>query len=98
MFDTYPELKKLKTVGELLAQESWGPLYDVDQLKKNEVPVYAATYFDDMYVDFELSSETARSIKGCKTFVTNAMYHNAVSAKSDEVLKAIFDLRDDVID
>ncbi|KAK7180686.1 hypothetical protein DPSP01_011276 [Paraphaeosphaeria sporulosa] len=98
MFDTYPELKKLKTVGELLAQEAWGPLYDVEQLKKNEVPVYAATYFDDMYVDFELSTETARTIKGCKTYVTNAMYHNAVSAKAEEVLKAIFELRDDVID
>lgn len=98
MFDTYPELKKMKIVGELLAQEEWSKLYDVGQLKKNEVPVYAASYVDDMYVDFDLSMETARTIKGCKTYVTNVMYHNAVSAKADDVLKAIFELRDDVID
>lgn len=98
MLDTYPELKKLKTIGELLAKEKWDKLYDIEQLKKNEVPVYAASYIDDMYVDFDLSMETAKIIKGCKTYATNVMYHNAVSAKADDVLKAIFELRDDVID
>ena len=98
MFDVYPELKKLKAVGEALAQESWGKLYDVEQLGKNEVPVYAASYLDDMYVDFELSRETAGKIKGSKVYATNVMYHNAVSAKAEEVLKAVFELRDDVID
>ncbi|EDU45717.1 proline iminopeptidase [Pyrenophora tritici-repentis] len=99
MFDCYPELAKLKTVGMLLAEEKdWPELYDVDQLKKNEVPVYAAVYTDDMYVDFDLSVETANTIKGCKMFVTNMMYHNGISAKTDEVLKQIFTLRDDVID
>jgi pimeloyl-ACP methyl ester carboxylesterase len=99
MFDCYPELKKLKTVGELLAQETdWPKLYDVEQLKKNEVPTYAAVYMDDMYVDFGLSMETAKTIKGCKPFVTNMMYHNGIGAKTEEVLKQIFALRDDVID
>ncbi|KAF1938051.1 alpha/beta-hydrolase [Clathrospora elynae] len=99
MFDCYPELKKLKTVGGLLAQEKdWPALYDVEQLKKNEVPTYAAVYLDDMYVDFELSMEMARMIKECKPFVTNMMYHNGISAKTDEVLKQMFSLRDDVID
>lgn len=99
MFECYPELVKLKKIGEMLAQEkSWSQLYDVEQLKKNEVPVYAASYIEDMYVDFELSMETAKVIKGCKTYVTNVMYHNAVSKKADEVLKELFALRDDVID
>jgi hypothetical protein len=99
MFDCYPELKKLKTVGELLAQEkAWPKLYDAEQLQKNEVPTYAAVYLDDMYVDYELSMETARTIKGCKPFVTNSMYHNAIAAKTDEVLKELFERRDDVID
>jgi pimeloyl-ACP methyl ester carboxylesterase len=99
MFECYPELKKLKTVGNLLAEEKdWPKLYDVEQLKKNEVPTYAAVYHDDMYVDFDLSIETAKTIKGCKPFVTNSMYHNAISAKMSEVLKEIFARRDDVID
>lgn len=99
MFECYPELKKLKTVGEFLAQEKdWPKLYDVEQLKKNEVPTYAAVYVDDMYVDYDLSMDTARTIKGCKPFITNSMYHSAIGQKSDEVLKEIFARRDDNID
>ncbi|KAL6709455.1 hypothetical protein ACN47E_001390 [Coniothyrium glycines] len=99
MFDDYPELKKLKTVGELLAQEKdWPKLYDAEQLNKNEVPTYAAVYVDDMYVDYNLSMETAQTIKGCKPLITNSMYHNAIGAKTDDVLKEIFARRDDVID
>lgn len=99
MFETYPELIKLKTVGHLLAEEKdWPKLYDEEQLRKNQVPTYAAVYLDDMFVDFNLSMETANTIKGCKPFVTNMMYHNGISAKTDEVLKEIFALRDDVID
>jgi pimeloyl-ACP methyl ester carboxylesterase len=99
MFECYPELKKLKIVGDILAGENdWPRLYDVEQLRKNQVPTYAAVYHDDMYVDFDLSMETAKTIKGCKPFVTNSMYHNAISAKMNDVLKEIFARRDDVID
>jgi hypothetical protein len=99
MFDCYAELKKLKAVGGILAQtEDWPPLYDWEQLARNEVPVYAAAYYDDMYVDFDLAMETANKIKGCKTFVTNSMYHNAIRAKCDEVMKNVWALRDDTID
>jgi hypothetical protein len=99
MFDCFPELSKLKTVGEALATTNdWPALYNWEQLAKNEVPVYAAVYYDDMYVDFDLSMETASKIKGCKTFVTNAMYHNAIRAKTEDVIKGVWALRDDVID
>jgi pimeloyl-ACP methyl ester carboxylesterase len=99
MLDCYPELKKLKTVGEMLAQEKdWPKVYDWEQLAKNEVPVYSAVFYDDIYVDFDLSMETANKIKGCKTFVTNAMYHDAIRGKADAVIKAVMALRDDVID
>ncbi|KAK5003340.1 hypothetical protein LTR16_009936, partial [Cryomyces antarcticus] len=79
MFDDYSELRKLKDQAELVAQTSdWPALFDEEQLAKNEVPVYAATYMEDMYVDFNFAQETAAKIKGCKTFVTNALYHDAV--------------------
>ncbi|KAH7138305.1 proline iminopeptidase [Dendryphion nanum] len=99
MLECYSELKKLAPVAEALAKdEKWPELYDWKQLAKNEVPVYAAVYYDDMYVDFDLSMETAGKIKGCKTYVTNAMYHDAIRSKMDNVFKALFALRDDVID
>jgi hypothetical protein len=99
MFEDYSELRKLKDQAEMISDfAQWPPLFDRDRLSRNEVPVYAAVYVDDMYVDFGLSMETAKAIRGCKTFVTNMMYHDAVRSKVDEVLKALFALRDDTID
>ena len=99
MFKCYPELIKLSKVAHALAEDAdWPQLYDLQQLAKNEVPVYAAVYHDDMYVDFDLSMETASKIKGTKTFVTNAMYHDAIGSKMDDVIKGVWALRDDEID
>jgi hypothetical protein len=45
MFDDYVNLRPLKGAAEILANDSsWGPLYDIEQLRKNEVKVTAATY------------------------------------------------------
>lgn len=45
MFDNYSNLRPLKEAAMIIAKdESWGPLYDMDQLAKNEVKVTAATY------------------------------------------------------
>lgn len=99
MFDDYSELRKVKDVAEMLASDnSWPALYDADQLAKNEVPVYCAVYVDDMYVDLDFSLETAGMIKGCKTYITNAMYHSALRSKTDEVVEALWKLRCDTID
>lgn len=99
MFEDYSELRKLEDVANRVANDSdWPKLYDEGQLAKNEVPVYAAAYVEDMYVEFDLSMEVARKIKGCKVFSTNVMFHNAIRGKMDEVLKQAFALRDDVLD
>jgi hypothetical protein len=99
MFEDYSELRKLQGPAELIAESSdWPELYDEAQLAKNTVPVYAAVYQGDIYVDYDLSMETAQKIQGCKVYSTNVMYHDAVRAKMDEVMKALFALRDDVLD
>jgi hypothetical protein len=99
MLEDYGELKRIANQTKLVQQfDDWPALYDEKQLAKNEVPVYAAVYMDDMYVDYDFSMATARKIKGCKTFVTNMMYHDAVRSRMDEVTKALFALRDDSID
>lgn len=49
LFESFPELKELKPVADILAEFSdWPDLYDKWQLARNEVPVYAATFIDDM--------------------------------------------------
>lgn len=99
MFEDYSELRKVQDVAERIAADSdWPALFDEAQLAKNEVPVYAAAYTEDMYVDYDFSRETAAKIKGSKVFVTNVMYHDAVREKMDEVVRQLFSLRDDVID
>lgn len=99
MFEDYSELRKVDDVANRIANDSdWPQLYDEEQLIRNEVPVYAATYVEDMYVDFDLSMETASKVKGCKVFTTNVMFHDAVRSKMDEVLKQAFALRDDVVE
>jgi hypothetical protein len=99
MFEDYSELARIKEQAELVAQiDDWPQLYDIEQLGRNEVPVYAAAFMEDMFVDYELSMQTAKAIKGCKTYITNVLYHDAVRSKMDEVFKALFALRDDTID
>ncbi|KAM0283612.1 hypothetical protein ACHAQH_002390 [Verticillium albo-atrum] len=97
--DTYPELQALKPAADLLAAyDEWPALYDLDQLRRNEVPVYAASFVDDMYVDSRIARETAAAVRGCKVYETNTMYHNALRAKTGEVLGELFKLRDGTID
>ncbi|EON97985.1 putative proline iminopeptidase protein [Phaeoacremonium minimum UCRPA7] len=99
MFDVYPELKRMKQAAHILAHyDEWDNLYDEDQLARNEVPIYAASFIDDMYVDCDLARDTVRKVQGVKVFETNSMYHNAVRARPEEVLPQLFRLRDDTID
>jgi len=99
MFEDYAELRPLKQQADLVASfTDWPKLYDVERLRQNRIPVYAAVYMDDMYVDYELSMQTAGVIGNCRPFVTNVMYHDAIRAKMDDVLKGLFALRDDTID
>ncbi|KAK0656735.1 Alpha/Beta hydrolase protein [Cercophora newfieldiana] len=98
-FDTYPELAEIKEAANILAEfDGWDDLYDELQLRRNDVPVYAASFIDDMYVDFNLARETAGLVGSIAAYETNSMYHNAVRAKSGEVLDQLFRLRDDSLD
>lgn len=96
---SYPGLTGLAPAALELAQcTDWPNLYDLVQLKQNDVPLYAAVFMDDMYVDFGFAQETAALVQNCKTYVTNAMYHDAVRSQTEAVARALFALRDDTID
>ncbi|CAK7267164.1 hypothetical protein SEPCBS119000_002401 [Sporothrix epigloea] len=99
MFDTYPELVEMKEAAEIVAAyDDWEDLYDEEQLAANRVPVFAATYIDDLYVDYGLAKETASKVGNIKVYETNGLYHNAIRARTEEVLTQLFRLRDDTID
>lgn len=65
-------------VNELARRESFSELYDVERLASNEVPVAAAVYFDDMYVDAGLQLDTAAAVGNVHAWVTNEFEHDGI--------------------
>ncbi|GAB5593890.1 hypothetical protein Unana1_08790 [Umbelopsis nana] len=87
MFDDYSELVPLKGAAEILAKyENWGPLYNEETLRRNNVPVAGVSYFDDMYVDLDLSIETANIIQGFQPWITNEFAHNGLREEPERIL------------
>jgi proline iminopeptidase len=67
-------------VAGLLAEKAdWKPLYDVNQLAANTVPVAAAVYSDDIYVDRNLSLETASAVRGLQVWETRDFHHDGIA-------------------
>jgi pimeloyl-ACP methyl ester carboxylesterase len=80
-FEEDSTLRPLRScAGELAAYDAWPALYDSERLAANTVPVAAAVYYDDMYVDRQHSMRTATAIRGLVPWVTNEYAHNGVSA------------------
>ncbi|MEV0841657.1 alpha/beta fold hydrolase [Actinocatenispora sera] len=74
-----PALVPLAAAAQLLARKpDWPALYDVDRLRRNEVPVYAAIYHDDMYVPRELSLATAELVGNVHPWITSAYQHDGL--------------------
>ncbi|KAB1916123.1 alpha/beta fold hydrolase [Micromonospora sp. AMSO31t] len=93
MFATDPALAPLDEVADLLAQRGdWPDLYDPAQLARNEVPVAAAVYHDDMYVDADDSLATARAVRGLRTWVTNEYEHDGLRVSGGRVLDRLIRL------
>jgi pimeloyl-ACP methyl ester carboxylesterase len=87
MFDDYAGLRPLRDAGQILAgYADWPPLYDVATLQANHVPVAAAVYYEDMYVERAFSDETAATIAGSKRWVTNEYAHNGLRADGERIL------------
>ncbi|KAF9477899.1 alpha/beta-hydrolase [Pholiota conissans] len=93
MFKDYANLRPWAGAAEILAKDAdWPPLYDLKQLSKNEVPVSAVTYFNDMYVDFDFAQDTASKIKNTEQYITNQLVHDGIREDSSDVMKKLFKL------
>jgi len=87
MIDADPVLRPLREAADILAErDDWPPLYDPTRLAANEVPVAAAVYYHDMYVDRELSMQTAQAIRGLQAWVTSEYEHDALRVSHGAVL------------
>jgi proline iminopeptidase len=83
MFEEIRSLRPFCNAVEAFARyDQFEPLYDPFRLASSEIPVAAAVYFDDMYVDAELSLETARDLGNIRVWVTNEFEHDGVRQSS----------------
>jgi hypothetical protein len=74
-----------ETAELLAAYDGWPALYDPDRLAANAVPVAAAVYHEDMYVEHALSMETAGRIGNLRVWSTGRLGHDGLRS-DDRVL------------
>ncbi|XP_031377419.1 uncharacterized protein LOC116192871 [Punica granatum] len=87
MFDEIHALKPFKEAANILAEKKdWPPLYDKKSLNDNKVPVAAAVYYEDMYVNFKLAMETASQIAGIRLWISNEYMHSGLRDNGSRVL------------
>ncbi|GHC53991.1 alpha/beta fold hydrolase [Streptomyces flavofungini] len=90
MFHDIAGLRPFADAADLLARRTdWPPLYDLDRLAANKVPVAAIVYHDDMYVDAGLSLRTACQVGAVRVWVTNEWEHDGVTASGGRVLERL---------
>ncbi|WP_227368937.1 alpha/beta hydrolase family protein [Halomonas sp. M20] len=83
MFEEISVLRPFKEAVEVLAHKPLPrPFYDPARLANNSVPVAAVIYFDDMYVDVELSLQTAEAVENLTYWLTNEFEHDGLRQDS----------------
>jgi pimeloyl-ACP methyl ester carboxylesterase len=93
MLEQYETLRPLREAAELLAQkDDWPRLYDPEVLARNTVPVAAALYYFDMYVDLGYSLETVARIPHVKPWITSEYEHNGLRADGERILDRLIGL------
>jgi len=93
-FEQDPSLVPLRGLAELLAArtEGWGPLYDEGQLARNTVPVAAAVYSDDIYVDRDLSMATAAAVRGLRVWESADFHHDGIADDGEGIFARLLEL------
>lgn len=105
MFDDFKELRKLKTLAYKLHEYTeWSTLYDEKVLANitfEDVPVVAATYFHDQYVDFDLTMEAKKVFAGngnLRQYITSDFFHNGLRADPAKILGSLLQLLESEVD
>jgi pimeloyl-ACP methyl ester carboxylesterase len=92
MFEHDPGLQPLAETAHILAEkDDWPALYDLERLRANDVPVAAAVYLEDPYVEARFSQATAELIPGTRVWLTNELQHDGlrVGHSFEQLLKML---------
>ena len=94
-FEQDPALVPLAETAEALAAKGdWGPLYDPGRLALNDVPVAAAVYRDDIFVDRNLSLDTARRVRGLTVWETPDFHHDGIADDGEGIFARLLAMAD----
>ncbi|HEU0245328.1 MAG TPA: alpha/beta fold hydrolase [Candidatus Limnocylindrales bacterium] len=91
MWEDYAGLHGHREAAMLLAEHPWPRLYDADRLARNEVPVAATIYTNDVYVERAFAVETAALVRGLRAWETNEYEHNGLRADGERVVGRLID-------
>jgi len=92
-FEQFTNLKPLKHAANLLSTtEDWSELYDLETLANNSVPVAAAIYSEDMFVEMNYSLETAKQVGKLKYWLTSEYEHNGIRMDGEHILDRLIAL------
>lgn len=93
MFREIAALRQFAGAAEILAASAdWPPLYDLDRLAANDVPVAALIYTDDMYVPAELSRRTAAEVGNLRAWETSDYQHDGLRVDGATILGRLMEL------
>jgi pimeloyl-ACP methyl ester carboxylesterase len=92
MWEEYATLRPQREAADILGEHEWPRLYDPDRLRRNEVPVAATIYVNDMYVERLFAEETAVAIHGLRAWVTNEYEHNGLRADGERILGRLIEM------
>lgn len=93
MFEQFNQLIPFKTAAELIAAKSdWPALYDLAQLARNQVPVAAAIYSEDMFVEMQYSLETVQQVGQLRYWLTSEYEHNGIRMDGEHILDRLIAL------
>lgn len=91
MFEQHKALQPFgQAVHALMQETDFDVIYDEDQLQRNEVPLFAAVYDDDMYVDSTVQKQVLDRIPHAHRWVTNEFEHDGL--RTGNVFGKLLDL------
>jgi len=92
-FEVDSVLRPLLDAANLLAEaDDWPPLYDAERLRDNSVPVAAAVYYDDPYVEREFSEQTLRLLGNARGWVTSEYDHDGLRVAGAAILGRLIEM------
>ena len=93
MFNQFEGLQPLSAAADLLAaKKDWPELYNLQQLANNKVPLAAAIYSEDMFVEMQYSLETAKQVANLKYWLTSEYEHNGIRMDGEHILDKLIKL------